>query len=106
MMHSYKMVAYGIVLATVLALFCSAEDCNVSVCDVRLELADELHRLWNYQTCEDVFKLNCMCNNTIDVLFSEIPPYIYTEPKTKKVIGLFPGKLHLHFCVNLLHLAI
>eukprot|EP00794_Sanderia_malayensis_P019104 gene19104-21019_t len=43
---------------------------------------------------------HCICRETIDVLFTEFPPYIYTEPGTKKIVGLIPGILQeaIHSC--------
>eukprot|EP00794_Sanderia_malayensis_P019105 gene19105-21021_t len=64
-----------------------------SKCDIRYEYSKEIHELWNYNTCEDVYKLACICNKSIDILFIDLPPYIYTDAATNKVVGLIPGIL-------------
>ena len=68
-------------------------NCTATVCKLRYEFASEMHALRNYQTCDDAYKLDCICNRSIDVLFIEHPPYIYTDAKSKKVVGLLPGKM-------------
>ena len=72
----------------------AATGCTPSVCDMRYEIASEVHALLNYRTCDDVFRLDCICNRTIDIQFLNHPPYIYTDAKTGKVVGLLTGKIH------------
>ena len=75
----------------------ASTNCTATVCKLRYELASELHTLRNYRTCADAFQQDCICNRTIDVLFIEHPPYIYTDAKSKKVVGLLPGEYFVMF---------
>ena len=69
-----------------------ASNCTATLCDMRYELAAEVHALLNYKTCSDVYVSDCICNRTLDIQFIEHPPYIYTDTKTGKVVGLLTGK--------------
>lgn len=70
----------------------AASNCTATLCDMRYELAAEVHALLNYKTCDDVYPKDCICNSTIDIQFMEHPPYIYTDAKSGKVVGLLTGK--------------
>eukprot|EP00794_Sanderia_malayensis_P011372 gene11372-12557_t len=61
-------------------------------CAVRHEIHNETHALLKFTTCSSVINYHCICQETIHVLFTEFPPYIYTEPETKKVVGLIPAQ--------------
>ena len=72
----------------------AASNCTATLCDLRYELAAEVHALLNYRTCDDVYRTDCICNSTIDIQFMEHPPYIYTDAKSGKVVGLLTGKTY------------
>jgi len=42
--------------------------------------------------CEDVYKNNRVCNKTLIVSYSPLPPYIYTN-ETGQVDGILPGTI-------------
>ena len=77
---------------------------KVDICFVRYEYTNDLHALWNYTTCDNVYRDRAVCNQTMDVLYNEFPPYIYTDPATKQVVGLLPGKTTS--ARNLVHCAL
>ena len=74
--------------------------CGLKRCMMRYEFAKELHLLWRYKNCTDVYNWACSCRKSIDVLYMEIPPYIYTDPTSKEVVGLLPGRLLYLLCLS------
>eukprot|EP00112_Aurelia_sp_Birch-Aquarium-sp1_P005385 Seg1611.1 transcript_id=Seg1611.1/GoldUCD/mRNA.D3Y31 product="putative potassium channel protein YugO" protein_id=Seg1611.1/GoldUCD/D3Y31 len=68
--------------------------CNgTAVCWMRYDIAKEMHALRGVDSCQGAYDFHCICSMTIDILYIDHPPYIYTDPKTKKVIGLLTGML-------------
>ena len=66
--------------------------CDVKyTCAARFEFSSELHYLRGYKSCKDVYNRDCICQQPIDVLFNEAPPYIFTS-ENNRTSGIIPGK--------------
>lgn len=78
--------------------------CNgTAVCWMRYDIAKEMHALRGVDSCQAAYDFHCICSMTIDILYIDHPPYIYTDPKTKKVIGLLTGNItsYYHIAITL-----
>ena len=77
--------------------------CNeTAICWMRYDIAKELHSLRGVETCEEAYNFHCICSMTIDILYIDHPPYIYTDPKTMKVNGLLTGNILSHFHIHMI----
>ncbi|XP_065060053.1 uncharacterized protein LOC135687428 [Rhopilema esculentum] len=88
------MMVVDCIIFAILLHFVQTTPCNITrQCMIRINLVEEMNFLQDYKTCEDVHKKHCICQQPIDILFTETPPYIFTDPKTGTVTGLIPGML-------------
>lgn len=86
------MTAIGlIVLSILLDVYLATALCNRTYpCFVRNEFATELHYLRGSKKCADVYRFDCICKQPIDVLYNEVPPYIFKD-ETNVTVGIIPG---------------
>ena len=87
------MFIFGAAVETVQSSTCN----ETAVCWMRYDIAKELHSLRGVESCEAAYNFHCICSMTIDILYIDHPPYIYTDPNTKKVHGLLTGNMVSHY---------
>jgi len=101
-MHNLHTVAKAVFLSslTMHLMSCSSMNCNnTRPCGIRYEFATEMHQLRKLKSCQDIYRYSCVCNQPMDVLYNEVPPYIFRSHKNETV-GIIPGliKLALQTC--------